>query len=87
MYELLSNFLSEFFTIMLFGVMFYLKQKGLFKKFTEEFPSKEYFYDFKARLELIELNIENINRKLLNLNNTNMPVAQQNAIRSMRKTQ
>lgn len=87
MHELISNFISEFFTIILFGIVFYLKQKGLFKKFTETFPSKEYFYDFKARLELIELNIENINRKLLVLSNNDMPVAQQNAIRNMRKTQ
>lgn len=84
--EVIISFFQDIAVLLVFSIIFIMKQKGIFSKFFEYFPDKSFFFKLNARLELIELNIETINRKLMQVQNEKFESVQKHAFQNMRKT-
>lgn len=81
--EIFSSIMSFVF---LFSVFFF-KFKGKLKELFDYFPDRTYFYKLNARLELVETNVETLQRQIMVIYNNIKPSGKEIAIQQMKKTQ
>lgn len=81
--EIFSSIMSFVF---LFSVFFF-KFKGKLKELFDYFPDRTYFYKLNARLELVETNVETLQRQIAVIYNDIKPSGKEIAIQQMKQTQ
>lgn len=81
--EIFSSIMSFVF---LFSVFFF-KFKGKLKELFDYFPDRTYFYKLNARLELVETNVETLQRQITVIYNDIKPSGKEIAIQQMKQTQ